>query len=164
LLLAALGLGPVLLAVPNVSLGPPLDPADVLTTPVEISNNGWLDLKDVRVETFMRKLEYQNQPQSTIGDNIVAGYLPPSPVLAPGEAKTVPFGNVFHFASPIASVDVALIVFYRERYKPPFFPVKRKAFRFVTARQSNGTLVLLKQPAGDTLAKYDAVKNAWGGQ
>jgi hypothetical protein len=162
LLLGAIALGPVVLAVPSVSIGAALDPADVLTTPIEISNTGWFDLKDVRVETFMRNLEYQNMSGATIRDNGAAGYFPPSPDLAPGEAKTVPFRNVFHFAAPLTAADVALIVFYREQYWPSFLRPKRKAFRFTTARQSNGTLILLKQPAEDTLVRYDAMKAAIG--
>src|ERR1035438_10301174 len=37
---------------PTVSLGSPLDPNDVLTTPVEISNSGLIDLEDMRIQSF----------------------------------------------------------------------------------------------------------------
>ena len=151
LILGAIGLILGLQAGLTVSLQPPLDPDDVLTAQFEITNNGLLDLKDVRIRAFEIRVEDTNRNLRERG--IGAGYTPPAETLMPGESKTVPFKTFISTDAPLAYADIAIIAFFRPAYMP--FWQKRRAFRFVTIRQAGGSLRLQKQPAADALAQYD---------
>jgi hypothetical protein len=152
LILTALGLQ----ARPAVSLEAPLDPKDVLTTPIEFNNGGWLDLEDVKIITFVRKIERLG---NIISSNITFGFVPPTKTLMVAETTTVLLTDLIKSTEhqAITSADIALIAFYKPAYFP-FWP-KRKAFRFVAARQADGTLRLQPQPAEDTLDRYDQLVN-----
>jgi hypothetical protein len=142
---------PVLRAGPSVSLDAPLNPDDVLTTPVEVVNNGSFDLNDVRVESL--ELSGFGGDSVSVG-NIERGYVPPNKILKSYESETVPL-KAFNIGKQRESEEIALIAFYNTNF-PPFWH-RRVAFRFKSVRQSDGRLRLEKQPAGDTLQRYDEI-------
>jgi len=144
-----------LLSGPTVSLGSPLDPNDVFTTPVEINNNGLLGLKDVRVQSYV--VIYLTAISET-RDEVNAGYQPPNNILRVGETQTVALQamlhpSMLHLNRRTEVLDIALIAFYKPAFMP-FWP-KRTAFRFRSVFQSDGKLRLIKVPAGDALEQYD---------
>jgi hypothetical protein len=136
---------------PTVSLGEPLRPGDILTSQVEISNGGLLDLEDVKVIMYQKFVEYENK--NTLRDGLAREFSPPSETLARGDTKTVPLLNLIGGGMKIRSADVAIIAFYRPAYMP--FLRKRRAFRFITATKSDGNPILQKQPAEHILEDYD---------
>lgn len=147
--LAIAGLG--LRAGPIASQLPPLDPHDVLTTPIEIRNNGILDLNNFRIVALEIKVDYVSE--MSITDCLALKYVPPTKTLAPGDPLTVPFGKIVKVDGRLINADVAIIAFYHPAFMP--FWHKRKAFRFTTARQSNRDLMLQQQPPGDALEIFD---------
>jgi hypothetical protein len=154
--LALIGLilgGIALRARPTISLEPPLDSRNVISTPIVISNDGMLALKDVEVTSFLYRIDLFTgvvRDQYDIG----SGYIPPNKTLETGERETV---NISTFLSNdfninIGYADIGLIVTFR----PEYTPCKRvRAFRLKTARQSDGTLRFEQQPAGDILEQYE---------
>lgn len=154
LILSAVGLVLGLRAGPTVSLETPLDSSNVLTTPVEIANNGPLDLTNVRVETYVRNLVTAGG--GVVQDVMQINYFPPSKTLVAGESKTVPFGQLVK-TDPPTSADVSIILYYHPEYMS--FWEKRRVFRFTTAVQRDGTLRLQKQPAENILQRYDALRS-----
>jgi hypothetical protein len=150
LVITALGLV-AFRARPTVSLEAPLDPDNVLTTPVTISNEGVLYLADVRVVCFTRVIE--DSRSNFAVNNIGKDYVPPAGTLEDGEKETVPLLALVASTSPITSADVALIVSFEPGYMP--FWTKRRAFRFKSVRQKDGLLRFEEQPAADTLELYD---------
>src|ERR1700675_4778951 len=75
---------------PSVSLESPLDPKDVYSTPLVISNDGILDLNDVRVATLVIEIQYPAH-KLEVG-NIVSSYALDTPTIGIGEKKTVLIG------------------------------------------------------------------------
>jgi len=153
LILTAIGLR----ARPTVSLESPLNSNDVFATPFVISNDGILDLENVEVASFLIQARYEN-------GGVAAGimginYIPPSAILQPGERETVPFRHFLKIDARPIDADMALIVTFTPQFLP-FFK-KTKAFRFVTARQANGTLRLQQEPENGALQQYEQlIENA----
>ena len=139
-----------------VSLESPLDPKNVMTTPVIISNNGMLALSDVDVICFEIHTEWEVHSEGS--DNISERYEPPSGKLDPGEQKTVPLSQFNRARRRIVSSDIAMIVTLKMAIAP--FWEGRKAFRFKTVRQSNGDLRFVQEPPEDALVEYDKVLKA----
>ena len=135
---------------PSVSMQPPLDRKNILTTQFEITNGGLLSLKDVRIKAFEIIIVSGGVLRER---NIGGGYTPPTKSLITGETQTVAFKTFITSNAPIAHADIALIAFFKPAYMP--FWKKRVAFRFATVRQDTGYLRLQKQPAADALAQYD---------
>ena len=135
---------------PTTSLEPPLDPNDVLTTRVVLSNDGMLDLENVTVASVEEEVIFGNMGRSikSLGEE----YSPPARALEIGEKETVEFLTFFKANVPIVSADIGLIV----RFTPEFLPFLRrtKAFRFKTVKQADGHLRLEEQPQGELLRDY----------
>jgi hypothetical protein len=148
LLLGAIGLQ----ARPTISLEPPLDVSNVLTTRVIIANDGLLALTNVRVAEFDEDILFADYSRSlkSLGER----YVPPAGRLEPGEKERVSFQSLvvnLHF--PIVTADIGLIVSFSPQYLP--FLNRRKAFRFKTVADHEGRLRLEEQPAGDLMRDYE---------
>src|SRR5258708_2705144 len=104
--LALAGLG--LQARPAVSLEAPLDPNNLLTTPVEFTNSGLLDLKSVKIIIFERLVTYTNDVRTA---NNAAGLdSAPESTLVAAEKSTVKARDVLGLESlPITYAAVTLI-------------------------------------------------------
>jgi hypothetical protein len=156
LLIGALGLR----AIPTVSLETPLNPDDVLSTPIVISNDGLLALTNVNVATYV--VQEQWGLNAAAHDTFGAGYYPPNQRLEPGEAETVPFRTLVSAGegvSKLTCADVALIVSFQVEYIP--FIRRIRPFRFKTMGQKDGTLRFQKQPPGDVANRFQTqVKKA----
>jgi hypothetical protein len=138
---------------PTVALESPLDSRNVLSTPIVISNDGMMALRDVEVASFVIQAGYQNHDLEM--GSIGSSYTPPGAALESGERETVLFEHFFREDRPIIQADIALIV----TFSPEFLPFFRRTrvFRFSTARQANGTLSLEHIPAADAFEKYRKV-------
>jgi hypothetical protein len=154
LAIAGLILGAISLqARPTVSLEAPLDPADVLTTPFVISNDGMLSLNSVNVESYFSRIGYGDPPNGADRYSIGRGFSPRNQTLEIGEKETVRVGHFMYTNTPpVTYADIAWIVYFRS----PFIPILRhRVFRFVTVRQKDGTLRLQEQAAGNILNEYE---------
>jgi hypothetical protein len=142
---------------PTVSLEPPLDPGNVLSTPVVISNDGILALGDVDIATFVSQVNYTSGSVET--GSVAVGYSPPNRTLETGEKETVAFRHFLDMTNAYVSyADVSLIVFFRPAYLP--FISRKHSFRFKTVLQSDGTLRFQQQPPGNVLEEYERAKKA----
>ncbi len=149
LILAALTMIPK----PSIALEAPLDPRNVLTTRFVISNDGVLSLKKVKINLV--KLNVSSANDTASSRNLGRGYIPPAEQLEPGDKETVPFYDFIDVQLPIVSADIALVADFKPIFA--FFPTRRKAFRFKTTQQADGTLRLEAQPPGDVLEIYDDI-------
>lgn len=137
---------------PTLSLEEPLNPLDILTTPVVISNDGMLPLNNVDVATFIIDVRYLGggEQYHSIGVN----YVPPSRELDIGEKRTVPFREFVNKLYPPIFADVLMVVSFNRKYIP--FSETSRAFRFVTQTQADGKLRFEQQPAGgDIIDEYE---------
>jgi len=142
---------------PTISLDSPLDPDDVTTTPLVVSNDGMLALKDVNVVSFFSELLYSRS--MGMRDNIGTGYTPPNQTLETGERETVNLKTFVNFAAPVAGMDLALIIYYRMEYTPFH---RHRTFRFRAVRQADGKLRLQQQPAGGIYETYRKIAEGAG--
>jgi hypothetical protein len=140
-----------LLARPTASLDAPLDVTNVFTTPVVISNDGQLTLNEVGVIWYIRDIRYKNGGQ--INRGTLAGFVPPSPVLEPGEHKTIAYPRVVEIGSAPTSVDLVLAVYF----KPAFWPFgkRHRLFRLLGAGMPNRGLRLQLQPADEVAVEVE---------
>jgi hypothetical protein len=159
LFLAIIGLPPTIASwssKPSVSLEAPLDPRDVLSTPVVLSNDGLMAIHNVQVATFIIKAAYDNGMVEI--ENTGAGYVPPNETLDHASKQVVPFKSLVNQRNArIIYADVALVV----SYTPDFFPFwkKTRAFRFLSVWQADGLLRLEEQPESEALNKYTSGAN-----
>jgi hypothetical protein len=140
-------------AKPTASLEPPLDPNDVLTTRVVISNDGMLDLENVTIasveeDVLFGSTGHVNRSTKSLGEK----YSPPAETLEIGEKETVEFRKLVTSSDPIISADIGLVVTFTPQYLPRFR--RTRAFRFKTVRQADGHLRLEEQPQGELLSDY----------
>jgi hypothetical protein len=139
---------------PTASLGTPLNPTNVLTTPITISNDGLTNLQAIRVQSFFRYAEYEGrlEVEDTFGNRALSGI----ETLATGEKEDVLPVQLFDFGKDsrrILKLDFALVV----KFRPAYWPwEKRKFFRFGIAQNSDGTVRLRQEASGDIDEKYDA--------
>jgi hypothetical protein len=99
-----------------VSLDPLLDPKDVLSTPVVISNDGMLALRGVKVKCFVLKIRIGPTQFTNSGSS---GYIPPSGIIETGAKKTVPLASfIENDGFAISDLDILMIF----SFKPTLFP------------------------------------------
>jgi len=139
---------------PTVSLDAPLDPKDVLTTQIVISNDGLTDLQALDVQTFFKTIELPRH--SVVSDNIgsrpILGHM-----LAVGEKETVQPEQIFDFGPGMSNKTIKLDFAMMFKFRPAYWPFsKRRFFRFEMARNADGTQRLHQIPAGDIDKDYDA--------
>jgi hypothetical protein len=148
--LAAITIWWIIAVAPTVSLEPPIDPANVLTTRFVFANDGPFTLKDVHIELFNRVIGYADGgTEARIG----RGFIPPARMLNVGQKETVPYAQFgFSAERPITSADIALIAFFTPKYIP--FWHRSIPYRFTTVRQKDGLLRLEHQPEDDVLQEY----------
>jgi hypothetical protein len=135
---------------PVASVTPPLDPDNILTSRIVLSNNWWTDLIDLSVTSFFEHVTDSRHNESA--KEIGIRYTPNTKVLDAGATVPVPFSGLAKFTGVALYADIGLIVTYHPRYWP--FK-KRKAFRFKTIKQSNGQLRLEQLPPNTLLEDYD---------
>lgn len=135
---------------PIASLDTPLDPRDVLTTPIVIVNGGDLPLSNVSVTCF--ELATFSEGRGFGHDNLAEDYVLPSKTLNWGEAKTVP---LYHFFAPGNKIesDILLVVSYQMEYVPFFH--RKKAFLFRTVKQADGNLRFVQEPAEEAFEHFN---------
>ncbi len=130
LLLSLLSLTPR----PTVSPMPVLNQKNPFSAPFIISNEGWVPLKDVRVESQILEMEDSNHNRFTVAS--MSRYTPPAARIEPGEKHSVPLAAVSIQGVRILRADVQLIVRYRSAWVPIF--EKTNTFRFVLSVTSGG--------------------------
>ena len=119
---------------PTVSPMSVLNQQDPFSAPFIISNEGWVPLKDVRVESQILEMEDSNHNRFT--DVSMRGYTPPAARIEPGEKHSVPLAPVSIQGVRIVRADVQLIVRYRSAWVPIF--EKTNTFRFVLSVTGGG--------------------------
>lgn len=129
---------------PTVSLDPPLDPADVLTSMIVISNDGILDLNNVGLQVVFKEMRWGNGSRAinNLGNFV---YLNP-PILEPGEHKTERLG-VFFAGGGLVYADIGVRVTFRPQYIP--FWSKHRLFHFKTVKQADGNVRFVQEPASE---------------
>lgn len=128
---------------PTISLEPPLDPNDVLTTRFIISNDGVLALENVTVQSFLKNFE--DARHNKIGTAIGLNFVAPSSEILSGEKKTVAFARIVKSAAQVIHGDVGLIVSFTPAYIP--FWKKTRAFKFSVTQQADGKSRLEPEPS-----------------
>jgi hypothetical protein len=151
LILTALGLRA---ARPEVSLQPPLDPDNVMTTRFVISNQGMLSLEDVNVASFLKNFRDANNNTIGIGSS---DYTYAAGELQPGEGKTLPFAPFIKTSTPVVHGDLSLIVSFSPSYLP--FWKKTKGFKFSVVQQSDGRSRLEQQPSEGVEDEYQNMRH-----
>jgi hypothetical protein len=145
------GLIPFVEARPLVFTEPPLDPDNVLTTPFEIRNDGEMSLHDVKVVGVIGHLTQKNNIH--VSNGMGWNSFTDSPEIKPKETETLaPLHHLYESNIPILSGEVTIVVLCRPSFWP--FTLKR-GFKFSIARQSDGHLRLVPQPAGDVVEQYE---------
>jgi len=132
-----------------------LDPADVMTTQIVISNDGLTDLQVVAAETFIKSIKYE--PNVTIGENLGQ----PAVVrhtLAVGEKETIQPATFFGFQNIVSNAHISHLDFgIVFKFRPSYWPfVKTTVFRFEAVRASDGAVRLRQKPAGNLNQDYEA--------
>jgi len=154
LVLGALGLQ----VKPTVSLEPPTSQEDILTTPVEISNDGiFLAMKNVEVSTFLVKVGYSSGNLTM--EDIGVGYTPPGETLEAGDRQTVSFHRLLPApkdGSFVIKADIALVVSFTPEYLP--FWKRTKVFRFIAVPEGKNRLRFQPQPASNVLQEYEKTR------
>jgi hypothetical protein len=147
---------------PTVSLGPPLDPKNLLSTQITIVNNGVLAIWDVSFGVFEKHAVVNG---IVMWDNVGNDYQVPTHVLRPGEPVTTDLSiivgdtsahSMLHFDTQKQAIrydqlDVALIAHFRPTWAP--FWRRNRIFRFKTVKTSEGT-VLQQVPAENIEDEY----------
>lgn len=142
---SVLSLLPRLGVVPQSSL----DPADPFATPFAISNDGQLDLHDVRFSCVYIEINAVNRPViQTPGPygNKLGGFTTNTMVaelLETARKKTVTCPFPIPLPGPITKADIIVAVSYRESFLPFH---QQTAVHFVTAASSDGKLSWFEQP------------------
>ena len=109
--LAVIGLALALKAGPTVSLQSPLDPQDVLTTPIEITNAGMLDLENVRFRSFEIDVSDIHGRHRT--NNLSMNSKASPSTIGTGQAQTIPFLRTLGGQTvPLAYADVVVLVLF----------------------------------------------------
>jgi hypothetical protein len=145
----------VLVARPTISLEAPIDPDDILSTQVAISNDGALPLEDVDVAVWIRKIR---GPKSTSIRMAGTKYQPPSREMGIGDRKTITLSPISaDVGNPVFEADIGLIICYRPAYVPQWLWFgKPKVFRFDSINKTDGSTRLRQQPDdGKILPEYE---------
>jgi hypothetical protein len=139
---------------PTVSLGTPLDPANVLSTPIIISNDGLENLQDMGFMSYFKEVKYEGGGE--IANATGARVLEAVHTLTAGEKHEVLPAQVVGFfgGTPrVRELDFALVVYFRPAYWPK---TKRRFFRFRVAQNSDGTQRLMEVAAEDIEKDFDS--------
>jgi hypothetical protein len=149
---------------PTVSLGPPRDPHNVLSTEVIMVDNGVLPIHDVSFAVFLKHGKIANI--LSINEVTDDGFEPSAKVLMPGEPVT---SDLSIMAGPnshliysndrdkngnvdVQELDIALIAKFRPTWAP--FWKRTRAFRFRTVTVGKNT-VLEQIPTADIETEYE---------
>jgi hypothetical protein len=144
LLLTALGLISLIGLRPRPSVFSylPAGNSDIMSSRFTVTNEGYLQLNDVRAICFVWKAT--GSRNDTFYANLSIPAYPPDLILPPGQSFTVPCENKRLSNAQYKSADLAIVVSYRPW--PFIFMRERKFFRFV-ARFDNGTAAWDSQPS-----------------
>jgi len=148
---------------PTVSVGPPLDAKNLLSTQVFITNNGVLPINDVSLAIYVKSLEMKGGHNTY--NEAVDGYQLPTSTLQPGEPVTTTFQIIVGNSNlgtgmTIENVgdnpqfirfDIALITSFRPAWAP--FWRRTTTFRFRAVRTSEG-MIMQQVPAEDIEKEY----------
>jgi len=148
---------------PTVSLGPPLDTKNLLSTQIVIVNNGVLAINDVSFAIYVRSCKLKGGPETDFV--AIEDYQPPTKTLQPGEPVTTNFNVIVgnsslgrgirlvggYDAPEFLKFDIALIASFRPTWAP--FWTRTKAFRF-TAVPTSGGMMMQQVPAEDIESEY----------
>lgn len=136
---------------PTASLDTPLDATDVFSTPLVISNDGYLALNEVGAIWYIRDVRYVNGGH--FYQNAAPGFVPESPVLEAGEHKTIAYPRQLVKGLQPISVDIVAAIYF----KPAFWPFgkRHKMFRLLSVRLPDGGLRLQLQPAAEVAAEAE---------
>jgi hypothetical protein len=139
---------------PTITLGPPINPVNILSTQVEISNDGALSLADVDIAIYIRRIQGPKYAVTAMAGN---RYQPPSRRMQVGEKKTIRLGPTVNVGLPIRSVDMSLIVCYRPDVIPGWiWRGGPKVVLLDSVLQADGATRLRQQPDdGKILAEFE---------
>lgn len=144
----ALVVGFVAIFYPRISVSPSssLDPQSPLLTPFVISNDGNIDLTDIKYMLGMRNIKFVDGREFTGETNFTSRFTGPNNTIAKlsvGEKSTILSPLQFNPGGAVDFADVAIVV----GFKPSFLPIKmEKVFRFITSKGNNGKLNWYAQP------------------
>jgi hypothetical protein len=144
---------------PTVSLGPQLDAQNIMSTQINIINNGVLPIRDVSFAIYVKNCKIKGGLE--FSDMVIGRYQPPTSVLQAGEPITTTFsfvagakGTTIFYAPPNAEYlrfDIALIATFRPTWAP--FWKRTRTYRFRVVQTSAGQ-VMQQFPAEDIEAEY----------
>jgi hypothetical protein len=137
---------------PTVSLDTPLNPGNALSAPVILSNDGLVDINDVKIIWYTKELKAANGAQSTHA--LDGGVVPDSAVLEVGQRKTMPspLDSFIKTEVPLTAADMVMGVYFRPSYWP--FQ-KHKLFHLVGVRPADGGMKLQLQPNDAIRQEYE---------
>lgn len=133
---------------PKIAVSPyqPLELSDAFSSPFMIANDGYLSLRDVSATCILSQVDFTGLAlkQGSVGSRIDI-----AAEMLPGEKLTVKcrFRENIGVASSrtFENADISLLIDYRLRLWFWTFQ-KQRAFRFVSARASDGSWHWLPQP------------------
>lgn len=125
----------------SVSAAYPLNPSDPFSAPFIMTNRGNLSIYNVGFTCNQTGAVYPN-PKWNVGDNKTT-YTDLSPVIQPGESRTIPCGMRGTLSLPIVGADINIQVSFRPSYWPRKLTTR---FRFLMWIDSNKHLRWLPQP------------------
>ena len=124
---------------PNVSVAEtaPLNPYDPFSTPFLVTNTGNLGISRIGVSCVFNNILFDNG--NTIGTTVDLVRTQLTDMDA-GDHDTVACkeDSFTHFSTPARFADISLVVVFYPSLAP--WIEKQKSFRFITARNSDGTL------------------------
>ena len=114
-----------------------LDPSDPFSTPFIVSNNGRATITDVEFSCYIDGLEYED------GAGFTRLALVTQPTIAridPGDRKSGLCGSVRMHTSPVKGADIQMTIKFKAPRWGLFTKEHERKLRWVTAKQSDGTL------------------------
>ena len=148
-MLGLLALKP-LLEPPTISLQPPLNPKNLMSTHFVIHNGSWCDYSDLKVTAMAKNIK----TSFVSADDMEVGWdsVPVPRDLSGGEDMTIPYPfRSIGFGGTLLSGDFGLIVSYRLKRFP--FIERRTGFHLTVAVQADGNSRFEIQPGGDEMEK-----------
>lgn len=137
---------------PDVSMEPPLDPDNVLSTQFVIENGTWFGFTGMKAAAMSKNIK------TTFGSvgSMLSGWdtLPIPSELPAGEKRTIPYPfRSIQLGGTVLAGDFGLIISYRPKYLP--FWERRRGFLFTIGVQSDKRSRFQRQPGQEIEKEYE---------
>jgi len=142
-------------AQPSMSLEPPLDPRNVMSTQFVVDNDTWFDFESMQVAAISTDIT------TTLihADEVSSGWttLPIPKELKSGDRETIPHPlRATEFGGRVLSGKFGLVISYRPKWLP--FLERRKGFLFTIGVQADGNSRFQQQPGEQVERDYSELE------